>query len=259
MMANSSKNINLVLSGGGARGIAHIGVIEELERQGYTITSISGTSMGALVGAVYALGKLEEFKSWLLTLGKFEVFKLVDFTFSKRGLIKGDRIFKQMSEFVSDADFSELSIPLSVSVTNLSTNKEVIFTHGSVFDAVRASIAIPTVFTPVIINGQTLVDGGVVNNLPIANVKRFDGDLLVTVDVNVPIIMDVNGKHDKKLSYFDIINKSLLLLLQKSSELTLASHKPDLMINISGECANLFDFHKTKKLVELGRKSVNVK
>ena len=207
--------------------------------------------MGALVGAVYTLGKLSEFKSWLFTLGKLDVFKLVDFTFTKRGFIKGDRIFKQMSKFVSDADFSELSIPLSISATNLSTNKEVVFKEGSVFDAVRASIAIPTIFTPAIINGDTLVDGGVVNNLPISNVKRFEGNLLVVVDVNLPDTTNVTT--NQKLTYLDIINKSLLILLQKSSELILLDNKPDVMINISGECANIFDFHKAKELVEIGR------
>ena len=156
-MAKSSKNINLVLSGGGARGIAHIGVIEELEQQGYIIKSISGTSMGALVGAVYALGKMEEFKQWLYTLGKYEVFKLMDFTLSNQGFIKGDKIFDKMGEFISDSRLEQLSIPLAISATNISLNKEVVFETGSIFDAVRASISIPNVFTPVEIDNDVTV------------------------------------------------------------------------------------------------------
>lgn len=252
-MSESSKNINLVLSGGGARGIAHIGVIEELERNGYMIKSISGTSMGALIGAVYALGKLNEFKAWLLTLGKYEVFKLIDFTLSKQGFIKGDKIFEKMGEFISDADFNQLPIPLAIAATNISTNKEVVFTSGSVFDAVRASISIPNIFTPIQKSDATLIDGGVINNLPISNVKRFKGDLLVVVDVNTTQI--VEHKNDK-LGYFDIMNRSLLLLMERVTELTIEKYKPDLIIKVLGESAGIFDFHKGKKLVKLGETSV---
>ena len=249
-MTTSSKNINLVLSGGGARGMAHIGVIEELIKQGFIIKSISGTSMGALVGAVYALGKLEEYKQWLYTLGKYEVFKLVDFTLSKQGFIKGDKIFDKMGEFISDSTFDQLPIPLSISATNISTNKEVVFKSGSVFDAVRASISIPNVFTPVEKNDSILIDGGVVNNLPISTIKRFDGDLLVVVDVNSTHALE---NTNNKLGYFDIINKSMLLLMERVTELTIEKYKPDIIIKVDGESAGLLDFHNAQKMVEIGR------
>ena len=247
-MAKSSKNINLVLSGGGARGIAHIGVIEELEQQGYIIKSISGTSMGALVGAVYALGKMEEFKQWLYTLGKYEVFKLMDFTLSNQGFIKGDKIFDKMGEFISDSRLEQLSIPLAISATNISLNKEVVFETGSIFDAVRASISIPNVFTPVEIDNDVIIDGGIVNNLPISNIKRFENDLLVVVDVNQTHVSDSNVK----LGYFDILNKSMLLLMERVTELTVEKYNPDIVIKVDGESAGLLDFHKAKQMVELG-------
>lgn len=251
-MTLSSKNINLVLSGGGARGMAHIGVIEELEKQGYIIKSISGTSMGALIGAVYAVGKLKKYKEWLYTLGKYEVFRLMDFTLSKQGFIKGDKIFDKMAEFISDTNFDQLPIPFAVSATNISTNKEIVFRTGSVLDAVRASISIPNVFTPIEKDNHILIDGGVINNLPISSVQRFDGDLLVVVDVNT-----TRAVHESKgkLSYFDIMNKSLLLLMERVTELTIEKYKPDIVIKVCGESAGLLDFHKAKKMVEIGRVS----
>ena len=103
------KKVSLVLSGGGARGLAHIGVIEELERRGYEIVSVTGTSMGAVVGAVYAMGKLKEFKEWLYSLDKMKVFRLMDFTLSKQGLLKGDKVLNRMKEFVEDRNIEDLN------------------------------------------------------------------------------------------------------------------------------------------------------
>lgn len=153
------QKVSLVLSGGGARGIAHIGVIEELEKQGYQIASIAGTSMGALVAAVYALGKMEEFKEWMFTLDKKTIFQLIDLSFSKQGLIKGDRVFNKMKEFIEDENIEDLPIPFVATATDIINKKQVVFKSGSVFEALRASIAIPTVITPVEKDGVLLVDG----------------------------------------------------------------------------------------------------
>lgn len=243
------QKVSLVLSGGGARGIAHIGVIEELEKQGYEIVSIAGTSMGALVGAIYANGKLEPYKEWLLTLKKIDVFKLMDFTISKQGFVKGDKIFKKMTDYIGDTIFEDLSIPLSVTATNISLNEEVVFTSGSLAFALRASIAIPTILTPVKHNGHFLIDGGVINNLPISNLKRFKNDILIVVDVNA------NSKPSKpksKMNYFDIMGKSISILIEKVSEHTIEIYKPDILVQIPNDAANVLDFHKTKKMIKLG-------
>ena len=141
--------ISLVLSGGGARGIAHIGAIEELEKQGFKIKSIAGTSMGALVGGLYALGKMQEYKEWIFTLDKLDIFRLIDFTFNTQGLIRGDRVFNKMKKFIPDMNIEELKIPYAAVATDITNGKEVVFTNGSIYEAIRASIAIPTVFTPV--------------------------------------------------------------------------------------------------------------
>lgn len=139
----------LVLSGGGARGISHIGVIEELEKQGFEISSVSGASMGALVGGVHASGKLVELKNWLYDLDKMKVFSLVDFTLSAQGLVKGDRVLNKMKEFVADVNIEDLRIPYAAVAADIVNAKEVVFTNGSIYEAIRASIAIPTVLTPV--------------------------------------------------------------------------------------------------------------
>ena len=143
------QKVALVLSGGGARGIAHIGVIEALEEQEFEISSVAGTSMGALIGGIYALGKLEVYKDWLCTLDKMKVFALIDFTLSGQGFIKGDKVFHKMRELIADANIEDLKIPYTAVAADILNKKEVVFTKGSVLDAIRASIAIPTVFTPV--------------------------------------------------------------------------------------------------------------
>jgi len=178
------KKVALVLSGGGARRIAHIGAIEELLSQGYEIKSISGTSMGSVVGGVYALGMLEEFKQWMISLDRMKVFHLVDFTLSKQGLIKGDKVLNAMKEFIPDTNIEDLSIPYAAVAVDLNKKEEVVFTSGSLYEAIRASISIPTLFTPVESGDALLVDGGVLNNIPVDHVKRSRRDILVVVNVN---------------------------------------------------------------------------
>jgi len=136
---SKNKNVTLVLSGGGARGFAHIGAIEELESRGYIINSIAGTSMGSLIGGVYATGKLNEFKEWAYNLDKQEVFKLIDFSFSNQGLIKGDKVLKTMKKFIPDANIEDLKIKYTATAFDLAQNKEIVFREGSLYNAIRAS------------------------------------------------------------------------------------------------------------------------
>ncbi len=135
------QKVSLVLSGGGARGMAHIGVIEELEKQGYEIASLAGTSMGALVGGVYAVGKIDELKNWLYSLDKRKTFSLIDFTFSKQGFVKGDKVFQKMKDFVPDINIEDLKIPYLAVASDILRKKEVVFTSGPLLDAIRASVA----------------------------------------------------------------------------------------------------------------------
>ncbi len=212
-MVNTSlkKNVTLVLSGGGARGFAHIGAIEEIESRGYIINSIAGTSMGALIGGVYATGKLNEFKEWVYNLDKHKIFKLFDFSFTNQGLIKGDRVLKTMKKFIPDANIEDLKIKYTATACDLAQHKEIVFSQGSLYNAIRASISIPTFFTPVISGSSVLVDGGVVNNVPINNAIRTKNDVLIAVYVNsdVPVHrINLSKKEEKQNLY---IQKSMSL------------------------------------------------
>lgn len=277
------ENIALVLSGGGARGIAHIGVIEILEKRGYQITSISGSSMGALVGGMYAAGKLNEFKEWMCSLDKLKVFSLVDFTFSSNGLVKGDKVLNAIKAFVPDINIEDLKIDFSATASDITNHKEIIFRAGSMYEAIRASIAIPTVLTPVVTDNSVIVDGGVMNNIPIENVKRKYGDILVAVHVNAdipPFKPQVSKKVEKqnesvylkkinafykqlykespkqkkeKLGYFTLLEQTFNSAAMKLAQLTIEKGSPDILINISRHTCGTYDFYKAAELIEIGR------
>jgi len=284
------QNIALVLSGGGARGIAHIGVIEELLNRGHNITSVSGTSMGAVIAGVFALGKLPEFRDWLYTLDRLATFKLFDFSFSHSGLIKGQRVFQEMKKFIPDHKIEELPIPFSASAVDLISNQEVVFNTGSIYEALRASVSIPALIRPVFKKDSILVDGGVLNNIPINNIKRHKDDLLVAVDVNAHIplkypklsieekkkqhnlykkgleefkkYISKDSKHktkEKHLNYTDIIIKTINLMIEKIAEENLKKHTPDILIKISRDASGTFEFYRAKELVEIGRYAAALK
>ena len=179
-----TKDVTLVLSSGGPRGWAYIGAIEELERRGYNITSVAGTSIGSLIGGIYAAGKLAEVKQWLFTLDAWKVFSLMDLSISKNHLVKGDKVIGALKEIVPDINIEDLRIPYRAVAADLYTGEEVVFDRGPLFDAIRASISIPSLFRPVKYGFRTLVDGGVVNTMPISRAVRHDGDILVAFDVN---------------------------------------------------------------------------
>ncbi|MBQ5783594.1 MAG: patatin-like phospholipase family protein [Bacteroidales bacterium] len=178
------KRVALVLSGGGPRGFAYIGAIEELESRGYKITSIAGTSIGSLIGGVYAAGKLNDVKQWLYSLDVWNMFSLIDFSLSMNHLVKGDRIISALKDIVPQINIEDLNIPYKAVATNLYTGEEVVFSSGDLFSAIRASISIPTLFKPVEYNDSLLIDGAMSNCLPINRVERTPGDILVAFDVN---------------------------------------------------------------------------
>lgn len=184
MGKSSSKNVALVLSSGGARGIAHIGVIQELEARGYTITSIAGTSIGAVIGGFYAAGKLDEYVDWICGLGFYNVFNLIDFSFGNKGVIKGQKVFDKMSEWMEGLSFEDLEIPFACVATDLKNRKEIVLTAGDVMKSVHASIAIPGYLEPVLLNDVYLYDGGIVNPLPINRVHRNGDEIVLAVDLN---------------------------------------------------------------------------
>jgi len=279
------QKVALVLGSGGARGLAHIGVIRELLKQGFDISSISGTSMGAFIGGIYAAGKLDEFESWSKSLGKMDVFRLVDISFSIKGIIKANRVFDEIHKFIPDQKIEELSIKYTAVATDLKHKKEVIINEGSLFEAIRASISMPLVITPVIKNDTLFVDGGVLNPVPVNRIYRQKGDILIAVNVNSqipyqkPLVENTKSQHlenittskfvnfQKKLSrpfltnktentgYFNIISKTSGLMISQITKLTLEINPPDILIEVSRNSCGTFEFYKAVELIEYGKEA----
>ena len=187
------KDVALVLSSGGPRGFAYIGAIEELLSRDYNITSVAGTSIGSLIGGIFAAGRLPQIKDWLYTLDAWKVFTLMDLSISKNHLVKGDRVIEAIKEIVPDVQIEDLRIPFKAIATDLYTGEEVIFDEGDLFDAIRASISIPSLFRPVKYGYRTLIDGGIVNAIPLNRVDRNGHDILVAFDVNDVDVEGIRG------------------------------------------------------------------
>jgi NTE family protein len=276
------KSVSLVLSSGSARGVAHIGVIEELEHQGFEIKSIAGSSMGALVGGIYASGKMDVFKNWICNLDKKSVLNLVDFTLSSTGLVKGEKIIQELLKMIPDVNIEALPIPFRAIATDIKNRKEVIFEGGSLFEAIRASISIPTIFKPFQYNEMILIDGGVLNPIPINRVIRIPNDLLVAVDVSAPVchgpkstseadtdqivdklnyfsIIRENGyrflpTNDwKKNNYYTILSQSASMMAQQISALSMKAFPPDILIRIPEDSFESYHFHKSAEIIEMGK------
>ena len=182
---NEAKTVSLVLSSGGARGLAHIGAIRCLEALGYVVRNVSGSSMGALVGGIYAAGQLDEFEPWVKALRRSDIVQLMDFGWlSGPGLLKGERIIEVLSKLVGEHQIEDLPLGFTAVATDLNRKREIWMSEGSLFDAIRASMAIPMVFTPVRRGTQLLVDGAVLNPLPIAPTLSSHTDLTIAIDVN---------------------------------------------------------------------------
>lgn len=270
------KDVALVLSSGGARGLAHIGAIEELEAQGYRITSIAGCSMGALIGGVYAAGKLSEFREWMKTVDKKKMLELTDFSLSLNHIVKGTRIIKAIMEFVPDVLIEDLPIPYCAVATDWITGREVVIDKGSLFEAIRASISLPSFYEPVRRDGMILIDGGVVNPIPMNRVKRHEGDLLVGVDVSGH---DYKAqwekqqrqteiqKHDKSLkaklldmitpdniefNYYTLLSRTSSIMIRQNSILMVQLTKPDILIDIQMSRYGGFDYDKSERLIAIG-------
>ncbi|WP_085692161.1 MULTISPECIES: patatin-like phospholipase family protein [unclassified Pseudomonas] len=178
-----SKRVALVLGSGGARGYAHIGVIEEIERRGYDIACIAGCSMGAVIGGIYAAGKLEDYRNWIESLDYLDVLRLVDVSF-RLGAIRGDKVFGQIRKIVGEINIEQLRIPYTAVAADLTNQQEIWFQEGCLHQAMRASAAIPSLFTPVMQGNRMLVDGGILNPLPIVPVVSSHCDLIIAVNLN---------------------------------------------------------------------------
>ncbi len=200
-----SKKVALVLASGGARGMAHIGAIEELESRGYEITSIAGCSVGSLIAGIYAAGKLPEAKEWFLNLDKQKILSLGDFSLSKNYVMSGNKIVDAFKEIVPDCLMEDLPIPIALVASDMIHNKEIVMRTGSLFDAVRASVSIPLFFKPIRKDDMLLVDGGLLNALPLNRVARHEGDILVGMNISAPAEMKLEEKEENEESFLNQI------------------------------------------------------
>lgn len=278
MNKRKTRHVALALGSGGARGLAQIGVIRWLEdNRDFDITSIAGCSMGAVVGGIYAAGRLDRYEDWVCSLTRRDVFKLLDFAFSWSGLFSGDRLMKELREMLGEVDIEDLPIAFTAIATDLENGREVWLSRGSLFDAIRASMAIPTVFTPVVIDGRTLVDGGLVNPVPIAPTLRERGDLTIAVSLSgrmeegeddtrpgpyqkatgefieyIQQKLGFEGKQQPSYDMFDLISRSLETMQNGITRFRMAAYDPQGLIEIPVNACGIFDFHRAREMIDLG-------
>lgn len=288
-MDSEKKTISLVLGSGGARGLAHIGVIQVLEEQGYHIRSISGSSMGALIGGIYAAGALGTYTQWVCALDRMDVFRLLDFSFSGAAFFKGDKIINTLRELVGDRNIEDLPISFTAVATDLDEGEEVWLSSGPLFDAIRASISFPTIFSAFQYNGRTLVDGGLLNPIPIAPTLRDQTRLTIAVGLcgkeryllDQPLVVQnppekrnkyqqkvidfidglqkkTNGKEDDT-GMFDIISKSIDAMQSTISRFKLAAYTPDIVIEIPKNVCSIYEFDHAAELIEIGRQEATAR
>jgi NTE family protein len=279
-----SQSVSLVLSSGGARGYAHVGVIEALERNGFSVSSVTGSSMGAVVGGIYAAGGLEHFKKWACALERTDVFKLYDFVFSSQGLIRGERVFKSMEEHIADRNIDDLPIPFQALATDLTTQQEIVISSGSLYSALKASSAIPAMVKPQELGDLELLDGGILSPLPINFAPKNPGDIIIAVDVNAKIPYDQSKKSKneivedtkfnlhleklakkwfskdpqpqstskKKHGFFDLMMMSIDMMQDRITANILEQYPPDILVQISRGTCSTFDYYKAEKLIAEG-------
>jgi NTE family protein len=272
------KRIALVLGSGGARGLAHIGIIQHIESLGHEVVYISGCSMGALVGGIYAAGQLEPYTEWARKMRKSDLFSLLDLAFGWTGLFKGDRLIDVLKELVGDHVIEELPIGFTAVATDLTEQREIWLNRGPLFDAIRASIAIPTVFTPHPYLGRILVDGGLLNPIPIAPALNQAADMIVAVNLNAhsrrsrqrveKLVrggdMDRLAKAEygagegegggpKVPSIIDVVTASLDLMQNTIARMKLASYSPDVVIDVPRDACLFYEFYRAEEMITLGR------
>lgn len=296
------ETVALVLGSGGARGMAHIGVIEEIEARGYQIISVSGCSMGAVIGGFYCANKLDEFYAWAKSLSYIDLLRLVDFSFISNGAIRGDKVFSVLAEMLNNIQIEDLTIPFTAVTTDLANSKEVWFQRGPLEQAMRASAAIPGLFQPVRRDDRLFVDGGVLNPLPIAASVSAHADHIIAIDLNadVPIpkiasasstniarpLIEEADKNDwlnaivnkasdwfasdeleddvetvkakaesnvSNLGKLEILYQMFEVMQASLSQYKIAGYPPDLLVRIPQSSGEMYEFHRTEELVDMGR------
>lgn len=283
-----SKSIALVLGSGGARGLAHIGVIKYLKEQNYEIKGIAGTSIGALIGGVFAAEKLDELEKWMVSLKNGDVVSLLDISWNSSGFVKGDKIINSLKDMLGEQKIEDLKIPFTAVAVDIKTEKEIWLNSGSLFNAIRASASLPLFFTPIDYNGYKLVDGGVLNPVPIAPTFKIECDKIIAVNLNgkpevkneetdISIHKELKkedgetGFTDKIANYiknfnftdenkekdwsmYDVASHSFDAMQTAISRNKLAAYPPDILIEIPRNTCGTFEFERAKEMIDLGYK-----
>ncbi|MCS6967261.1 MAG: patatin-like phospholipase family protein [Cytophagales bacterium] len=271
-----AKKVALVLSSGGSRGLAQAGAIQILQENGFQITSVAGSSIGALIGGLFAMGKLNSYTQWLTKLNKRHIWELIDFTLAPHGLIKAEKVFDTMKTFIPDMPIEDMPIPFAAVATDILNQKAVVFTSGSFYQAIRASIAIPAVITPVKYGDTFLVDGGILNPIPIQYVPKKGDEWIAVVNLygersSNPLpkkqsstdsqstslltrLARLSFSEDRQsLGYYSLVSAASSAMIKRIAQLTLAHYPPDILINIPEDSAGTFEFFKAAELIQLGR------
>jgi len=286
MAVNNKHKASLVLGSGAARGLAHIGVIKCLEEHNYDVRSVAGSSMGALIGGIYAAGELDLYTDWVTTLKTRDIVKLLDLSFSKDSFFKGERIIEVLKDMVGDRNIEELPIGYTAVATDLNEQKEIWFTQGSLFEAIRASIAIPMIFSPVKISNRLLVDGGIINPIPIAPTLHDNTELTIAVVLDgQPEIYQQYSKNNRnsetdeskstyrqkidkyidnllsknsyvnnreQLGAFNLITQSMETMQTSIARYKIAAYPPDIVIEVPRNICLWYEFDRAQELISFG-------
>ena len=286
MSTINHQSVSLVLGSGGARGLAHIGIIHWLEENGFKIHSISGCSIGALIGGVYAAGQLDKFEQWVCAITKLEIISLLDISWKTSGLVRGDKIISTLVDLLGDQLIEDLPVSYTAIAADMKGEKEVWIKSGKLFDAIRASISLPLFFTPFNRNGVDLIDGGVLNPVPIA--PTFSDETDVTIAVNLGGAVDakeelsdtkpVPAQHalllQEKIEHFisrfqqadtngsnrdwaayDIANQAFDAMQSTIARQKLAAYPPDRIIEIARNACGTLEFDRAAEMIALGYRS----
>lgn len=280
-MADRQPSVSLVLGSGGARGLAHIGVIRWLEENGYRIAAVSGCSIGALVGGLHVAGKLESYRDWLLAQAPRDLLGLLDLSFQRTGgLIAGNRLTAVLRELVGDLAIEALPIPYTAVAADIECGREVWLTRGPLLDAMRASFAIPMIFPPVAWRGALLVDGGILNPVPIAPTLGDASDLVIAVNVSgavertaaaptLPATADDDSDSGwRRLTgslrrgggaavavswhMLAVANQAFDAMQSTIARLKMAAYPPDLLVELPRDLCRGHEFHRAAELIEAG-------
>ena len=278
-----NERVALVLGAGGARGLAQIGVLEALDARGIEISAIAGSSSGALVGGVYAAGKLTEFREQLVKLDRRGFLRLLDPVIGRAGLLGGSRLVARMREVVGDPDIEALPIPFTAVAVDLMRQREVWLRSGPLWQAIRASFAVPGLFTPHVVHGRELVDGGLLAPLPIAATRMSDAHRLIAVDmhgwparppgqpaenngdgetarahrfgawVQRQLGRRMRNEHGDAIGLSEIMARSLDTMQAQIARVHLALDPPELVIRIPRDACLFYEFWRAAELIDIGR------